>query len=107
MPFCPTEVEPFLGLRTGVWFTEKMNLLFRADVGGFGFVAYNNVDSNLEALLGYKVRENIRIEAGYRGRYYVAKAAAPKESSRTVGITARCWERFLVFSNMASLGRKL
>jgi hypothetical protein len=34
-----------------VWFTEEMNLLFRADVSGFGFAAYNNVDSNLEALL--------------------------------------------------------
>ena len=70
--------------RTGVWFTEKMNLLFGGrsgwfcqlrrclaekirsvpDLGGFGFTAYNNVDSHLEAWLGFKVRENIRSEAG-------------------------------------------
>jgi hypothetical protein len=58
-------VESFLD----VWFTEKMNLLFWADVGDFGFMTDNNVDSNLEAWWGYEVRENIRIEAGYRGRY--------------------------------------
>jgi hypothetical protein len=70
MPFKVMVVEPFLGLRTGVWFTEKLNLLFMADVGGFGVVAYNNIDSDLEALVGYKVSDHIRLEAGYRGRYY-------------------------------------
>ena len=62
--------EPFLGMRVGVWFTPKLNLLLRADCGGFGFVAYNNVDSVLEALLGYQVHKNIRIYGGYRGRYF-------------------------------------
>jgi len=62
--------EPFLGLRVGLWFTPKVNLLLRADCGGFGFVAYNNVDSVLEALLGYQVHKNIRIYGGYRGRYF-------------------------------------
>jgi hypothetical protein len=36
---------------------------------GFGLVADNNVDSVLEAEVGYQVRKNIRIYAGYRGRY--------------------------------------
>ena len=62
--------EPFVGMRVGVWFTPKLNLLLRADCGGFGFVAYNNVDSVLEALLGYQVHKNIRIYGGYRGRYF-------------------------------------
>ena len=62
--------EPFLGMRFGVWFTPKLNLLLRADCGGFGFGAYNNVDSVLEALLGYQVHKNIRIYGGYRGRYF-------------------------------------
>lgn len=62
--------EPFVGLRIGFWFTPKVNLLLKADCGGFGFVAYNNVDSVLEALLGYQVYKNIRIYGGYRGRYF-------------------------------------
>ena len=62
-------VEPFVGLRLGLWFTPKLNLLLKADCGGFGFVAYNNVDSILEALVGYQVHKNIRIYGGYRGRY--------------------------------------
>ena len=61
-------VEPLIGLRLGLWFTPKLNLMLKADCGGFGFVAYNNVDSVLEALVGYQVRKNICIYAGYRGR---------------------------------------
>ncbi len=70
MPVNVNVVEPFLGLRTGIWFNEKWNLMFMADVGGFGVVAYDDFNSNLEALLGYKVSDHIRIEVGYRGRYY-------------------------------------
>jgi hypothetical protein len=62
--------EPFVGVRLGFWFTPKVNLLLKADCGGFGFVAYNNVDSVLEALVGYQVHKNIRIYGGYRGRYF-------------------------------------
>jgi len=62
--------EPFVGLRIGLWFTQKLNLLLKADCGGFGFVAYNNVDSVLEALIGYQVHKNIRLYGGYRGRYF-------------------------------------
>jgi hypothetical protein len=61
--------EPYVGMRLGFWFTPKLNLLLKADCGGFGFVAYNNVDSVLEALVGYQVHKNIRIYGGYRGRY--------------------------------------
>ena len=64
--------EPFLGMRVGFWLTPKLNLLLRADCGGFGFVAYDNVDSVLEALVGYQVHKNIRMYAGYRARYFSA-----------------------------------
>jgi hypothetical protein len=61
--------EPYVSMRVGLWFTPKVNLMLKADCGGFGFVAYNNVDSVLEALVGYQVHKNIRIYGGYRGRY--------------------------------------
>jgi hypothetical protein len=64
--------EPCLGMRVGVWFTTKVNLLLRADCGGFGFVAYNNVDSVLDALPGYQVHKNIRIYGGHRDGYFYA-----------------------------------
>jgi hypothetical protein len=64
--------EPFVGMRVGVWFTPKVHLLLTADCGGFGLGAYNNVDSVVEALLGYQVHKNIRIYGGYRGRYFSA-----------------------------------
>jgi hypothetical protein len=62
-------VEPLIGLRLGVWFTPKLNFVLKADCGGFGAVAYNNVDSVLEAEVGYQVSKSVRIYAGYRGRY--------------------------------------
>jgi hypothetical protein len=62
-------IEPLAGLRLGLWFTPKLNLLLRADCGGFGIVAYNHVDTVLEALVGYRVTKKARIYAGYRGRY--------------------------------------
>jgi hypothetical protein len=61
--------EPFVGFRLGFWLTQKFNLLLKADCGGFGFVAYNHVDSVLEALVGYQVHKNIRVYGGYRARY--------------------------------------
>lgn len=69
LPFNLNVVEPMLGLRTGVWFTEKINLLIRTDMGGFGIVAYDRFDATLEALVGYKLKENIRSYVGYRGGY--------------------------------------
>ncbi len=76
--------EPFIGMRIGLWFTPKVNLLLKADCGGFGFVAYNNVDSVLEALVGYQVHKNIRIYGGYRGRYFSG-------SGSTKDIAAHGW----------------
>ena len=68
--------EPFVGMRLGLWLTQKFNLLLKADCGSFGFVAYNHVDSVLEALVGYQVHKNIRIYGGYRGRYGSGVGAA-------------------------------
>lgn len=62
-------IEPLVGVRLGLWFTPKLNLLLRADCGGFGIVAYRNFDTVLEGLLGYRVNKNIRLYIGYRGRY--------------------------------------
>ncbi|MGB8874241.1 MAG: hypothetical protein WCC75_12690 [Desulfobaccales bacterium] len=62
-------VEPLIGLRLGFWLNPKLNLILKADCGGFGFVADNNVDSVIEGLVGYQVTKSIRIYAGYRGRY--------------------------------------
>lgn len=62
-------IEPLMGLRLGLWLTPKLNLLLRADCGGWGIVAYNHVDTVLEALVGYRVTKKARIYAGYRGRY--------------------------------------
>jgi hypothetical protein len=76
--------EPFVGLRLGFWLTQRLNLMLKADCGGFGFVAYNNVDSVLEALVGYQVHKNIRIYGGYRGRYASA-------SGSTKDIAAHGW----------------
>jgi hypothetical protein len=76
--------EPFVGLRLGLWFTPKINLLLKADCGGFGVVTDNNVDSVLEALVGYQVHKNIRIYGGYRGRYFSG-------SSSTKDIAAHGW----------------
>ena len=60
--------EPFLGARLGLWLNKKFLLTFKGDVGGFGFVAYNNVTCNLEALCGYRFHKNIYAYAGYKAR---------------------------------------
>jgi hypothetical protein len=65
-------LQPLLGMRVGVWFTPKFNLLLHVDCGGFGLGQYNSVNSVVEALLGYQVHKNIRIYGGYRGRYFSA-----------------------------------
>ena len=68
--FIVSVVEPLIGLRFGVWFTPRLNLLLRGDVGGFGIVAYKSVDSVLEALVGYQVHEHVRLYGGYRALYF-------------------------------------
>ena len=60
--------EPFLGSRVSFWVNKKFLLTLKGDVGGFGFVAYNNVTCNLEALLGYRFHKNIYAYAGYKAR---------------------------------------
>ncbi len=65
-------IEPFLGMRFGLWLNQKFVIILKGDVGGFGLVADNHVDCNLEALLGYRVTKNIYAWAGYRahGSWY-------------------------------------
>ena len=67
--------EPFIGMRFGFWFTPKVNLIINADCGGFGFVADNNVDTDLEGLVGYQVHKDISIYGGYRARYVSASGS--------------------------------
>lgn len=62
-------VEPFLGLRLGLWLTDKALITFRGTVGGFALVADNNLDSDLELSFGYKVHKNIYAYLGYRAHY--------------------------------------
>ena len=65
-------IEPFLGVRFGLWLTQKFVINLKGDVGGFGLVADDHTDCNLEALLGYRVNKNIYAWAGYRahGAWY-------------------------------------
>ncbi len=65
-------LEPFLGMRFGLWLNQKFLINLKGDVGGFGLVADDHVDCNLEALLGYRVHKNIYAYAGYRahGAWY-------------------------------------
>jgi hypothetical protein len=60
--------EPFIGTRLGLWLNPKWLLTLKGDVGGFGFVAYNDVSCNLEALLGYQVNKALYAYAGYKAR---------------------------------------
>jgi hypothetical protein len=71
--------QPMIGLRLGLWFTPKLNLIVKADCGGFGFVAYNAVDSVIEGLVGYQVYKNIRIYGGYSARYISAGFGSTKD----------------------------
>jgi len=60
--------EPFAGARVGLWLNKKFLISLKGDAGGFGFVAYNNVTCNLEALLGYRFHKNIYAYGGYKAR---------------------------------------
>jgi hypothetical protein len=61
-------LEPFLGVRLGMWLTPKFLVNFMGDVGGFGLVGDDHVDCNLEALLGYRVSKHVYAWAGYRAQ---------------------------------------
>ncbi len=65
-------VEPFLGVRLGLWLTPKFVINLKGDVGGFGLVGDDHVDCNMEALLGYRVSQHVYAWAGYRahGAWY-------------------------------------
>jgi hypothetical protein len=62
-------VEPMLGGRLRLWLTPKAVTEFKATFGGFGLVADNNFDTNLELLFGYRVHPNIYAYLGYKARY--------------------------------------
>jgi hypothetical protein len=64
--------EPFLGARLGLWLSPKVIINLTGDVGGFGLVADDHVDCNLELLLGYRVSKHIYAWVGYRahGTWY-------------------------------------
>jgi hypothetical protein len=65
-------VEPFLGVRLGLWLSPKFVVNLKGDVGGFGLVGDDHVDCNLEAMLGYRVSQHVYAWAGYRahGAWY-------------------------------------
>jgi hypothetical protein len=60
--------EPFIGTRVGFWLNPKWLLTLKGDVGGFGFVAYNDVSCNLECMLGYRINQALYAYAGYKAR---------------------------------------
>ena len=62
-------VEPFLGMRLGLWLTEMAVITFQGTVGGFGIMNDNNLDSVLELAFGYRVHKSICTYLGYRARY--------------------------------------
>jgi hypothetical protein len=64
--------EPFLGTRLGLWLSPKVIINLMGDVGGFGLVADDHVDCNLELLFGYRVSKHIYAWVGYRahGSWY-------------------------------------
>ena len=63
-------VGPFLGIRTGLWLTGKLNLLAKAEIGEFGIAGDDYLDCILEAAAGYQVQKHTRIYLGYRALYY-------------------------------------
>jgi hypothetical protein len=62
-------VEPFLGMRLGLWFTEMAVITFQGTLGGFGLMNDKNSDSDLEIALGYRVHKSVCTYLGYRARY--------------------------------------
>ncbi len=71
-------VGPFLGIRTGLWLTEKLDLLAKAEIGEFGIVGNDYLDCILEATAGYQVQRHTRIYLGYRALYYTFDTGSVK-----------------------------
>jgi hypothetical protein len=63
-------IGPFLGIRTGLWLTDKLDLMAKAEIGEFGIVGNDYLDCILEATAGYQVQKHTRIYLGYRALYY-------------------------------------
>ncbi|MFA4901870.1 MAG: hypothetical protein WC600_03905 [Desulfobaccales bacterium] len=71
-------VGPFLGIRTGLWLTEKLDFLAKAEIGEFGIVGNDYLDCILEATVGYQVQKHTRIYLGYRALYYTFDTGSVK-----------------------------
>ena len=69
-------IEPMLGMRFGLWLSPHAVITFRGTVGGFGLVADNNLDSDMELTFGYKVNKKIYAYLGYRARFESASKEA-------------------------------
>jgi hypothetical protein len=67
--FTRSYVEPLVGLRLGLWLTDKAVITMRGTFGGFALVADSNFDSDLEMTFGYRVHPKIYTYLGYRARY--------------------------------------
>ncbi len=60
--------EPMLGFRTTWTLGRDWVLLVRGDVGGFGLVANDNWDTDLEAGVGWQFHHNTFLDLAYRAR---------------------------------------
>ena len=77
-------IEPMIGLKS-IWTLGPSWLAtLRGDVGGFGWVANDNWDCDLEASLNWKMRDDLFLNLGYRAR-------GQWEESSTGDITSESW----------------
>ena len=61
-------IEPMLGLKTTWTLGENFVAIVRGDVGGFGVVAADNWDTDLEAGIGWQFHRDMLLDLGYRAR---------------------------------------
>lgn len=61
-------IEPMVGLRTTWTLGKNFVAIVRGDVGGFGVVAADNWDTDLEAAAGWQFHRNMLLDLGYRAR---------------------------------------
>ncbi len=61
-------IEPMIGLRTTWMLGKNFMAIIRGDVGGFGLVADENWDCDLEAGLAWQFHRNTYLDLGYRAR---------------------------------------
>jgi hypothetical protein len=91
--------EPFIGTRLGIWLNPKWLITLKGDVGGLGFVAYNDVTCNLEALLGYQINKSLYAYGGYTrpGAAGSPLAKTWGRSPMAAGLMDRSWESPISF----------